>query len=49
MPHLHVHVVPRRKGDGLKGSFWPRHAYRDEVHLEEVRGAIADALVRGTR
>ena len=27
VPHLHVHVVPRRRGDGLKGFFWPRHPY----------------------
>ncbi len=27
VPHLHVHVVPRTKGDGLKGFFWPRRSY----------------------
>ena len=27
--HLHLHVVPRTKGDGLKGFFWPRHPYGD--------------------
>jgi histidine triad (HIT) family protein len=27
IPHLHVHVIPRTKGDGLKGFFWPRRAY----------------------
>ena len=41
VPHLHVHVVPRRRGDGLKGFFWPRHPYRDAAHAEEVRAAIA--------
>ncbi|HCF59939.1 MAG TPA: HIT family protein, partial [Myxococcales bacterium] len=41
--HLHVHVVPRRRGDGLRGFFWPRHPYRDDAQLEEVRAAIADA------
>ena len=30
VPHLHVHVVPRTKGDGLRGLFWPRTKYRDE-------------------
>lgn len=30
VPHLHVHVVPRTKGDGLRGFFWPRTKYRDE-------------------
>lgn len=34
--HLHIHIVPRRRGDGLKGFFWPRHAYRDE---EAMRGS----------
>lgn len=29
VPHLHVHVVPRSKGDGLRGFFWPRTKYRD--------------------
>lgn len=29
VPHLHVHVVPRTKGDGLRGFFWPRHKYAD--------------------
>lgn len=35
VPHLHTHVVPRNKGDGLKGFFWPRQKYR-EGHQEEV-------------
>jgi histidine triad (HIT) family protein len=37
VPHVHVHVVPRRKGDGLKGFFWPRHKYRDEEEAEQIR------------
>lgn len=41
VPHLHVHIVPRKKGDGLKGFFWPRVAYRDAAHMEEVRARIA--------
>jgi histidine triad (HIT) family protein len=36
VPHLHVHIVPRRKGDGLKGFFWPRHPYESEEHLRET-------------
>src|SRR2546421_6377574 len=35
VPHLHVHVVPRTRGDGLRGFFWPRTRYADE---EEARG-----------
>lgn len=44
VPHLHVHVVPRRKGDGLRGFFWPRHPYEDDAHAEAVRAAIAAAI-----
>lgn len=44
VPHLHVHVVPRTKGDGLKGFFWPRQKYRDSEHMEEVRMAIANTM-----
>lgn len=44
VPHLHVHLVPRRRGDGLKGFFWPRHPYRDAAHAEETRAAIAARL-----
>jgi histidine triad (HIT) family protein len=45
VPHLHVHVVPRRKGDGLKGFFWPRRFYRDEGTLRETANAIRAELV----
>lgn len=44
VPHLHVHVVPRVKGDGLKGFFWPRTKYRDDVELEATRAAIDAAF-----
>jgi histidine triad (HIT) family protein len=40
VPHLHVHVVPRSKGDGLKGFFWPRIGYRDVGHEREVQQAL---------
>ncbi len=40
VPHVHVHVIPRRKGDGLKGFFWPRVGYRDEAQLADVRERI---------
>jgi histidine triad (HIT) family protein len=49
VPHLHVHVVPRRKGDGLRGFFWPRSKYSDAAHLERVRAAIAERLAVGRR
>jgi len=46
VPHLHVHLVPRRKGDGLKGFFWPRGEYQDEAHLEAVRQTLEQAIAR---
>lgn len=42
--HLHVHVIPRRKGDGLKHFFWPRVDYRDDAHREAVRQKLAGYL-----
>ncbi len=36
VPHLHVHVVPRKMHDGLRGFFWPRQAYRDESEARQV-------------
>ena len=47
VPHLHVHVVPRTKGDGLKGFFWPRHRYSSEEHAAEVAAALRAALAEG--
>jgi histidine triad (HIT) family protein len=46
VPHLHVHVVPRRRKDGLKGFFWPRTKYKSAEEMEEVRRKIAAALSR---
>lgn len=36
VPHLHIHVVPRRRKDGLRGFFWPRQKYTDDAHAEET-------------
>lgn len=44
VPHLHVHVVPRTKGDGLRGFFWPRTRYEDgeiESYAERIRDALS--------
>jgi histidine triad (HIT) family protein len=44
VPHLHVHVVPRTRGDGLRGFFWPRRRYADgeaEAYAERLRSALA--------
>jgi histidine triad (HIT) family protein len=46
VPHLHIHIVPRRQGDGLRGFFWPRGKYRDAVEMEAVRTAIHETLGR---
>ena len=44
VPHLHVHVVPRTKGDGLKGFFWPRTRYQSEAERDAYAEKIARAL-----
>lgn len=43
VPHFHVHIVPRRRGDGLRGFFWPRHKVAAE-DLKSVQNAIVEAL-----
>jgi histidine triad (HIT) family protein len=40
VPHLHTHVVPRRRKDGLRGFFWPRLRYRDDTEMEAVAARI---------
>jgi histidine triad (HIT) family protein len=44
VPHLHVHVVPRRKKDGLRGFFWPRHKYASEEERQGYAARIIAAL-----
>lgn len=44
VPHLHVHVVPRRKKDGLKGFFWPRTKYADQEQMIAVQKLIQAAI-----
>ena len=44
VPHLHVHLVPRRRKDGLKGFFWPRGKYEGETQLVEVQQSIQAAV-----
>ena len=44
VPHLHVHVVPRRRKDGLRGFFWPRRRYEDgemDAVAERIRAVLA--------
>jgi histidine triad (HIT) family protein len=44
VPHLHVHIVPRRRKDGLKGFFWPRTKYKSTEEIENVQQKIAALL-----
>ena len=44
VPHLHVHVVPRRRKDGLRGFFWPRTTYADDDVAADVAARLAAAL-----
>lgn len=46
VPHLHIHIVPRNKGDGLKGFFWPRTKYAGKEETEQVRDLIQAELKR---
>jgi histidine triad (HIT) family protein len=40
VPHLHVHVVPRNRKDGLRGFFWPRRKYDSEEHMRDTAEAV---------
>jgi histidine triad (HIT) family protein len=44
VPHLHVHVVPRRKKDGLRGFFWPRLRYDSDAERDDHASRIRAAL-----
>ncbi|MER6578535.1 HIT domain-containing protein [Nonomuraea sp. NPDC001023] len=44
VPHLHVHVVPRNRKDGLRGFFWPRTTYESAQEAETYAAAVAKAL-----
>jgi histidine triad (HIT) family protein len=46
VPHLHVHVVPRRRKDGLKGFFWPRTKYKSEEEMLAVKKLIAAEIAK---
>lgn len=46
VPHLHVHIVPRKKKDGLKGFFWPRTKYESEAEMLEVQSGIRAAIAK---
>jgi histidine triad (HIT) family protein len=44
VPHLHGHVVPRTKGDGLRGFFWPRTKYADDAEAAEYAERLREVL-----
>ncbi|MGH7595935.1 MAG: HIT family protein [bacterium] len=44
VPHLHIHIVPRRKKDGLKGFFWPRQPYKGEEEIKKVQSTLRAAI-----
>ena len=47
VPHLHCHVIPRTKGDGLRGFFWPRQKYESDTAAAEVAARIRAAVEPG--
>jgi histidine triad (HIT) family protein len=44
VPHVHVHVVPRTKGDGLRGFFWPRQRYDAEAEMARVGDLLRSVM-----
>jgi histidine triad (HIT) family protein len=44
VPHAHVHLVPRRRKDGLRGFFWPRHEYESEAAAAELAETLRTAI-----
>jgi histidine triad (HIT) family protein len=44
VPHLHVHVVPRHRKDGLRGFFWPRTRYADDAEAAAVAARVRAAI-----
>jgi histidine triad (HIT) family protein len=47
VPHLHAHAVPRTKGDGLRGFFWPRHRYDSETEAAGYAARISAVIEAG--
>lgn len=48
VPHLHIHVVPRKPKDGLRGFFWPRTKYGSDDQMREVAERVREAFRRST-
>lgn len=43
-PHLHIHVIPRKFGDGFRGTFWPRYRYHSKEDIIKMQEKIKEAL-----
>jgi histidine triad (HIT) family protein len=48
VPHLHIHIVPRHKKDGLKGFFWPRQHYKDEAAILSIQSTLQSTIAQLT-
>jgi histidine triad (HIT) family protein len=46
VPHVHIHLVPRHRKDGLKGFFWPRQGYQDNAAKRQVQQTLQAAITR---
>ncbi len=46
VPHLHIHIVPRRRKDGLRGFFWPRQKYESEDAIRAVQARLRRAIAQ---
>src|SRR5258708_24605425 len=44
--HVHIHLVPRHRNDGLKGFFWPTQRYQEEAALRQVQDTLCAAIAR---
>ncbi len=48
VPHVHIHIVPRHKKDGLKGFFWPRQHYQDEATILSIQSTLRSTVAQLT-
>lgn len=46
VPHVHIHIVPRHKKDGLKGFFWPRQHYKDEAATISIQDILRSTIAQ---
>jgi histidine triad (HIT) family protein len=46
VPHLHIHIVPRRRNDGLKGFFWPRRPYKDQDAILKTMSVLRSTIAQ---